>query len=67
MKDNNDNNGESLKSVNILSSQYFHDDTAYLYNHDANGFSKQVDLDRYHKNRHTYHMMQNWLKVNGRL
>ena len=37
------------------------------YNPDANGLARQVNLERYHRNRKQYHMMQNWLKVNGRL
>ena len=38
-----------------------------LCNPDANGLARQVNLERYHRNRKQYHMMQNWLKVNGRL
>ena len=38
-----------------------------LCNPDANGLARGVDLDRYHRNRKTYLMMQSWQRCNGRL
>ena len=59
--------GRSFDSQDLGLSDDYSADCLSLCNPDANGLARQVNLERYHRNRKQYHMMQNWLKVNGRL